>query len=156
MGFHSIASFCSIATIGLISSACAMLGPYANGALMAPPVGATAAAPVTEGSSPSTSSESSTPASVAKSESAPGPSTVSVTLINGCPKTVKLFFGDKPKFGSGKYDSLGSNTRLNQTFRPGDQLWIVDDGQNGISSVKIEPGMREVQVTSSCDAFRTR
>lgn len=152
MRFYSFVSLCSIATAGLLSSACSMLGPYANGAMMTSPTGATAA--VNEGSSPSNSSEP--PASAAQSEPAAAPTTVSVTLINGCPNTVKLFFGDKPKFGSGKYDSLSSNTRLNQTFRPGDQLWIVDDGQNGISSVKIEAGMREVQVTSSCDAFRTR
>lgn len=155
MRFHSFASLCTIATVALLSSACSMLGPYANGALMAP-AGATAAAPVAESSPSSTSSESSSAVSDSKSEPAPAPTTVSVTLINGCPNTVKLFFGNKPKFGSGKYDSLSSNTRLNQTFRPGDQLWIVDDGQNGVSSVTIEAGMREVQVTSSCDAFRTR
>lgn len=86
----------------------------------------------------------------------PGPQTVSVSLRNGCPNTVKLFFGDKPKFGSGRYTSLGSNTVTSYSMREGDMLWIVDDSQNGISSVSASSASRSFEVTSSCTGFAPR
>ncbi|MFW5740757.1 MAG: hypothetical protein ACOC1F_10380 [Myxococcota bacterium] len=159
MRTHAILSLCTAAVLGLASNACSLLGTYANSAtsLMSQP-GATsaAAAPTSPSTATPTAATPTAAADATKPESPKAPSTVSVTLRNGCSETVKLFFGDKPKFGSGRYSSLGSNTRTNHTFQPGDQLWIVDDAQNGIENVAIEAGMREVEVTSSCDAFRTR
>lgn len=84
------------------------------------------------------------------------PSVVSITLRNTCSQTVKLFFGDKPKFGSGTYSSLSSNTSTSYSKQPGDMIWIVDDSQNGISSVTIEGGMRTVEITSDCSGFSAR
>jgi len=158
MRLHAIAALCAIATLGLASSACSLLGTYASSAssmMNQPGVGATGvpAASSTESPTPENAPE----AAEQNESAAPStPSTVSVTLRNGCSDTVKVFFGDKPKFGSGRYSSLSGNSRSNHTFEPGDQLWIVDDSQNGIESVTIEEGMREVEVTSSCDAFRDR
>ncbi|MCX4246058.1 hypothetical protein [Paraliomyxa miuraensis] len=85
-----------------------------------------------------------------------GPTIVSITLRNTCSQTVKLFFGDKPKFGSGTYSSLGSNTSTSYSKQAGDMIWIVDDGQNGISSVTIEGGMRTVEINSDCGSFSAR
>jgi hypothetical protein len=159
MRFQAIAPFCCIAALGLASSACSLLGTYANSAssMMTQP-GATGATPATAGA-PGSTSATNTPTAGSEAKSAAKapsePTTVSVTLRNSCSKTVKVFFGDKPKFGSGRYSSLSSNSRTNQTFKPGDQLWIVDDGQNGVESVKVEAGMKEIEVASSCDAFHT-
>jgi len=162
MRFQEIAPFCCIAALGLASSACSLLGTYANSAssmMTQPGAGATGATPATAGGAPGSTSATNTPTSGSDTKSeakAPSePTTVSVTLRNSCSKTVNVFFGDKPKFGSGRYSSLSSNSRTNQTFKPGDQLWIVDDGQNGVENVKVEAGMKEIEVASSCDAFRT-
>lgn len=87
-----------------------------------------------------------------KADEAPaGPSTVSVTIKSDCKDTVKVFYGDKPKFGSGKYSTVSSNSRSSHTFQPGDMFWIVDDSQNGVSSVTVEEGTREIKV--GCDAL---
>lgn len=81
------------------------------------------------------------------------PSTVSVTLRNTCGQKVDIFFGDKPKFGSGTYSSLGSNTSTSKSFSPGDMVWIVDESQNGIASATVQPGMRTVEITGNCDSI---
>ncbi|MEM9459696.1 MAG: hypothetical protein AAGF11_36300 [Myxococcota bacterium] len=85
-----------------------------------------------------------------------GPSVVSVQLKNNCPSTVKLFFGTKPKFGSGRYSSLSSNTRRSESMKPGDMVWIVDDSQNGISSATVSASTREIEVTRSCTGLSAR
>jgi len=79
-----------------------------------------------------------------------------VTLRNSCKQTVKVFFGDKPKFGSGRYSSMSSNSLTSATFQPGDMLWIVDDGQNGLSAVTVAEGMREIEILEGCTGMRTR
>jgi hypothetical protein len=109
------------------------------------------------------SSDGATDPTPSASTSAPAPApapatpqTVSVSLRNGCPSTVKLFFGDKPKFGSGRYTSLGSNTVTSYSMREGDMLWIVDDSQNGIGSVSVSNASRSFEITSSCTGFAPR
>ena len=91
------------------------------------------------------------------SPSDPGPSgpvIVSVSLKNDCSETVKLFFGDKPKFGSGRYSSIGSNTRTSQQMQEGDMVWIVDDGQNGIASHTVTSASRDLRIGSDCRSFQ--
>ncbi len=95
------------------------------------------------------SSSASKPASRSKSSPKP-PSVVSVSIKNECKKKVKLFFGKKPKFGSGTYSSLGSNTITSRSMRPGDMVWIVDDSQNGISAATASEGTRRLKITRSC------
>lgn len=85
-----------------------------------------------------------------------GPVTVSVTLRNRCRETVKLFYGDKPKFGSGTYSSLGGNSSTSKSFSEGDMVWIVDDGQNGLSSTTIGRGTNTVEITESCTGMTVR
>ena len=160
MRHQLIATYAGIAALGLASSACSLLGTYASSAssMMTQP-GVGTASPATAGAPATTPSTGGTPSSAASEKEAtskPAPTTVSVALRNGCSETVKLFFGEKPKFGSGRYSSLSSNTRTNQTFKPGDMLWIVDDGQNGVESVTVEASTKEIEIASSCDSFRTK
>jgi hypothetical protein len=93
---------------------------------------------------PSASNASQGPAAPA------APSTVSVDIRSDCPKTVKVFYGEKPKFGSGTYSSVESNSVSSHQFGSGDMFWIVDDSQNGVASVTAKPGMSEIKVTSDC------
>ncbi len=91
------------------------------------------------------------PSSGTNNATAPPQNTfVSVTLINECKQTVKLFFGSKPKFGSGRHSSIGSNTRTSHSGTAGDMIWIEDESGNGVSSVTLAVGMREVRINSSC------
>ena len=62
-------------------------------------------------------------------------SSVSVTIRSQCTKTVRVFYGDKPKYGSGTTSSVSSNSVSSHTFRAGDQMWIVDDQDNGIGNL---------------------
>ena len=106
------------------------------------------------GSAPPPSSDASEPSSTSSPPA--GPTTVSITMRNACPQTVNLFFGEKPKFGSGTYSTIGTNTVTSKSMRPGEMIWIVDESQNGISSVTIEASTGTVEVTSDCSAFSVR
>jgi hypothetical protein len=81
---------------------------------------------------------------------------VSFTLRNKCGQTVKLFFGDKPKFGSGTSSTLNSNTSRNESMSAGDMIWIVDDSGNGVSSFTASPGVRDVEIGPGCSGFSAR
>ena len=108
-------------------------------------------------SAPASSSESAPPpGSASSSSSAPAaPQVVSVTLHNDCPNTVKLFLGEKPKFGSGTNTSLGSNTTTSYQMKPGDMIWITDDSENGLSSTSIGGGgsFQSIRIMPSCTGF---
>ena len=108
-------------------------------------------------SAPASSSESAPPpGSSSSASSAPaGPQVVSVTLHNDCPNTVKLFLGEKPKFGSGTNTSLGSNTTTSYQMKPGDMIWITDDSENGLSSTSIGGGgtFQSIRIMPSCTGF---
>lgn len=84
------------------------------------------------------------------------PSVVHLSMKNTCPQTVNLFFGDKPKFGSGRYTTLGSNTITSESMQPGDMIWIVDGSQNGISSVTVDAGTKNVEINGDCSSFSVR
>ena len=81
---------------------------------------------------------------------------VSVTLRNGCRETVRIFFGGDPRFGSGTHSSLSGNTVTSRSFREGDMVWLVDESRNGLSSVTVSRGTRQIEVTSSCTGFVSR
>ncbi len=146
--------------LGLISliSGCSALGQYGSG-MMAQPGAAgqtTPAGAATPGATPSTAQVNEAASEDGKaSEAAKAPSTVSVTIKSSCSKTVRVFFGDKPKFGSGKYSTVSSNSRSSHTFKPGDQLWIVDDKDNGISNASVSEGTKEIEIMSSCSGLKT-
>jgi len=90
------------------------------------------------------------------SSTSSAPSVGSVSLKNTCPQTVKLFFGDKPKYGSGRYTSLSANTITSESMRAGDMIWIVDDSQNGLSSFSASGTSQRVEINSNCTGFIAR
>lgn len=72
---------------------------------------------------------------------------VSVTIRSRCGNTVHVFYGDKPKYGSGTSSTISSNSVQSHSFRVGDQMWIVDDHENGVSNVQISSSMRELELS---------
>jgi hypothetical protein len=81
-----------------------------------------------------------------------GPTGFSLSLKNNCSKTVNLFLGRDPKFGSGTRTSLGSNTISSYSGGPGDMIWLVDEHDNGISSIS-PTGNQTMQILPSCSGF---
>jgi hypothetical protein len=122
---------------------------FASACLMPPPQG---------GSGPTYASSSPGPSSGGDgTEAAYAPAgPVSVTIRSSCSQTVKVFYGNKPKFGSGTYSSISSNSVQSHSFQPGDQLWIVDDSENGISNATVSSSTRELEITSSCTGISSR
>lgn len=82
-----------------------------------------------------------------------GSQTFSLTLKNNCSRTVKIFIGDKPKWGSGTYSSVSSNSVNSYSGFAPQSFWIIDDSQNGISSYTTSPGSQRIQITPSCSGF---
>jgi hypothetical protein len=82
------------------------------------------------------------------------PSVVSVTIRSSCSQTVRVFYGEKPKWGSGTYSTISSNSSTSHSFRPGDMFWIVDDSENGLSSTSVGVGTRQIEILPSCTGFR--
>ncbi|GMV14660.1 MAG: hypothetical protein AMXMBFR56_28840 [Polyangiaceae bacterium] len=135
---------------------CTSLGAY--GGMMAQPGAATtpaAGSPATAAPSPGAATPSTE--SVAKSAAKPAaPSSVSVTIRNTCGKTVKVFFGQKPKFGSGTYSTASSNSVQSHSFRPGDLFWIVDQSENGVANVEVKDSTKEIEIRGSCTELAQR
>jgi len=131
---------------------CSMLGltPVQNGARNGAPNGPTTNAPAEAPAAPASPGAETNSASDAPA----GPTIVSISLKNNCKEKVRLFFGDKPKFGSGTYSSLGSNTRTSKQMQAGDMIWIVDESDNGIASYTVSEGSRDVEITDSCSSWR--
>ena len=137
---------------------CGGLGAY--GAMMAQPgtpAARTAGAPTTPGASPAaTPSPIGSPSESPTTKAAASPSSVSVTIRNSCGKTVKVFFGNKPKFGSGTYSTASSNSVQSHSFRPGDLFWIVDQSENGLASVEVKDTTREIEIRGGCSELASR
>lgn len=85
-----------------------------------------------------------------------GPEHVSFTLRSSCSKTVSVFFGKTPRYGSGRTTPIGGNSVQNESLSAGDMLWIVDGSGNGLSSVSVSSGTREVEIGSSCTSLSSR
>jgi hypothetical protein len=150
-------------TIATVIPGTLLMAFIAMGGCLIPPAQSGGGSPAYGGGSPGYASSSG-----GTSESAPPPSTyggtpaaapagpqiVSVTLHNDCDHTVKLFLGDKPKFGSGTNTSLGSNTTTSYQMKAGDMIWITDDNENGLSSTSIGGGSSQrINITSGCTGF---
>lgn len=80
----------------------------------------------------------------------------SMSLKNECPRTVKLFIGKKPRFGSGTSTSVSSNSIGSYSGSAGQTYWIVDDSGNGLSSFTVSPGRHNMRILPSCTGFATR
>lgn len=146
-------------TIATLLPGTLLLAFIGAGGCIMPPAGSGGGGSPAYASSSSGPSSSSTSNEAAMPEATPAaapaaPQVVSVTLHNDCDHTVKLFLGDKPKFGSGTNTSLGSNTTTSYQMKPGDMIWITDDSENGLSSTSIGGGSSQrINITSSCTGF---
>ncbi|MCB9548570.1 MAG: hypothetical protein H6706_22420 [Myxococcales bacterium] len=85
-----------------------------------------------------------------------GPGHYSLSLKNECPSTVRLFEGDKPKFGSGTYSTIGANNIRSFSGFAGKTIWIVDASDNGVSSYSLSAGRHDLVITRSCSGFARR
>jgi hypothetical protein len=88
--------------------------------------------------------------------SAPIPTTVEIH--SDCSKTTPVFYGEKPKFGSGTKSSIGSNTTTSASRKSDGSLtvWIIDEQENGIASVRVEPTTKRVEIDRSCRQITAR
>ncbi len=88
--------------------------------------------------------------------SAPIPTTVE--LHSDCTKTTPIFYGEKPKFGSGTRSSIGSNTTTSAPRKSDGSLtiWIIDEQENGIASVHVDPTTKHVEIDRSCRQITAR
>jgi hypothetical protein len=66
---------------------------------------------------------------------------------------VRIFIGDKPKYGSGRTGYLSGNTRESRTASVGNQICIVDNSDNPISCITISNGMGDVSINASGTGF---
>jgi len=88
------------------------------------------------------------------SSAASGPTSVSVTIRSSCARTVKVFYGDTPRFGSGTTSSVSSNSVSSRRFRVGDMMWVLDDRGEGASTVS--QSTRTIEITASCTGLTSR
>ena len=69
---------------------------------------------------------------------------------------MRLFEGDKPKFGSGTYSTIGANNIRSFSGFAGKTIWIVDASDNGVSSYSLSAGRHDLVITRSCSGFARR
>lgn len=81
---------------------------------------------------------------------------VSVTIRSSCSRTVKVFYGSNPKFGSGTQSSISSNSVQSHSFRVGDMFWVTDESGNGLDSVTVSDRTRGLEIGSSCSDLYER
>jgi hypothetical protein len=85
-----------------------------------------------------------------------GSSVVSVTIRSSCRRTVPVFYGDKPKYGSGTTSSVSSNSVSSHSFRVGDMMWVLDEGGNGLGSITISQSTRTIEIDAGCSGVSSR
>jgi len=81
---------------------------------------------------------------------------VSVTIRSSCPRTVPVFYGQKPKFGSGTQSSISTNSVQSKSFRVGDMFWVTDASGNGLDGVTVTERTRTLEIDSSCSRIAER
>jgi hypothetical protein len=81
-----------------------------------------------------------------------------VEIHSDCTKTTPVFYGDKPKFGSGTKSSIGSNTTTSASRKSDGSLtvWIIDEQENGIASVHVDASTKRVEIDRSCRQITAR
>jgi hypothetical protein len=105
-------------------------------------------------SRPSSSGSSGGGSSGGGSSAPSGP--VSVTIRSSCPKTVPVFYGNKPKYGSGTSSSVSTNSVSSHSFREGDMFWVTDESGNGLDGFTVTRGTRTIEIDSSCTRLSGR
>lgn len=77
----------------------------------------------------------------------------SLSLKNDCRQTVRLFIGDKPKYGSGRTTTVSSNSITSYSGSAPETIWIVDSSDNGLSAFTVSPGRHSIRILQSCTGF---
>lgn len=116
------------------------------------------AKPQSSPNSPSYSSSQNTSSSGSAKQSSSAsasslPKNVSFTLKNNSSKTVRIFIGTKPKYGSGRYTTFSGNTITTEHGKEGDQICIVDGSDNPISCQTISGSAMRIDINSSGTGF---
>ncbi|HEX4452472.1 MAG TPA: hypothetical protein VH143_16460 [Kofleriaceae bacterium] len=111
--------------------------------------GGTSSGPTTGDNTPPPGAPAGTGAGTNAPSAPAGP--VSVDIRGSCSNTVKVFYGDKPGYGSGTLSSVESNSISSHSFRPGEMMWVVDEHENGVASVTVTPSTHEIEV--NCTAI---
>lgn len=143
-----------ILSCSLFASACLIMPPPNTGNA-APSGGSAPGAPE---STPAAAPGAATPEAPASPQEPKVSAPSSIEVRNTCSKTVQLFIGDKPKFGSGTKTSIGSNTTTTFPRKPDGTavVWIIDDKENGIQSANVSTSTRKVEIGSSCTDISAR
>jgi hypothetical protein len=81
------------------------------------------------------------------------PSSTSFSLTNTSNQNVKIFIGDKPKYGSGTTGNVSGNSIERRTAKVGDQICIVDASDNPISCMTVTASMGDVVINKSGTGF---
>jgi hypothetical protein len=149
---------CLLAALALPLAGCnALLAAGGLSPAQDPNAAQAAGAPVPESErAPTATPAGGTDATAPSTPSTPSaPIPTMVDMRNECSKTVRLFIGEKPKIGSGKTTTLGSNTTTSEGRKAdGTQMiWIVDDKDNGLASANVIPTTKKVVIESSCTAI---
>ena len=95
----------------------------------------------------------------AKAPEAAKPSVPTMVEIRSeCSKTVDVFLGEKPKFGSGTKTQVSGNSTSTRGRKADGTLtvWLIDDKENGIASVNVTPETKRVVIGSSCKDITAR
>jgi len=81
-----------------------------------------------------------------------------VEIRSECSKTVSVFYGEKPKFGSGKKSTVSGNSTSSEGRKADGTLtvWIIDDKENGIASASVGPDTKKVVIGSSCTSISAK
>lgn len=143
---HHAARFALLVSASLLASACLIVPPPQQG-------GSPATMGGSEPSTPQATPPMATPEAPAAPTAGPKPmAPSSIEVRNTCSKTVQLFIGEKPKFGSGTKTSIGSNTTTTFPRKPDGTavVWIIDDKENGIQSANVGVDTKRVEIGSSC------
>jgi hypothetical protein len=81
---------------------------------------------------------------------------VSASIRSQCKKTVKVFYGKDPKFGSGTRSSVSSNSVSSHSFSPGEMFWVVDDSDRGLGSVTPSANAHNIEIGADCASVSLR
>jgi hypothetical protein len=127
-----------------------------TGCVVVPPTGGARSEPVGNGprSAPISAAE---PTSDPNASGPPRlPQVLSVTIRSRCRQSVRVFYGQKPKFGSGTTGRVSANSVESHSFKPGESMWLVDDADNGVTSTSVSERTREIEILPNCTGFVTR
>ncbi|MEO7092731.1 MAG: hypothetical protein ABI175_05740, partial [Polyangiales bacterium] len=67
-----------------------------------------------------------------------------------------VFYGNKPKYGSGTSSSVSTNSVSSHSFREGDMFWVTDESGNGIDGFTVTRDTRTIEIDSSCSRLSGR